>query len=168
MGRYKGMTPNRHDLEIWRGSSFELELVSQIKIYKFDMANMVAADQARTHAENLKYYGFVYEYINFLDIYDEARMHIRRPWVRNGNTANEALFTLSTENGRLELTETSVKIGISAEEARLMDFDQATYDLELVIYGPTTVQNRMAGTMSNDKVDKLVFGSFIVNGEKTV
>lgn len=164
---YTGMTPNRHDIEIWRGSSFEQELVSQIKVYNYAYNMYIEEDVKRSHAENLEYYGYVYEYIDFVDIYDSAEMHIRKPWVRNGDTVNEPLLTLSTENGRLELTSTSIKIGLTAEETAAIDFDTGTFDLELRIHGDVSTADRLNGLTNTDKVDKLVYGTIQIKGEVT-
>ena len=145
------MIPQQLDITIYRGSSFEIELVGQIKDYVFDPAvNNTPADLKRSHEENLKKYGFVFEYIDFLTLYSAATLEIRKSWLKSGSAASTPLFALSLGSG-LTLTDDRVQIGITAEQTSAMDFDSGTYDLLLVT--------------ASGKVDKLVYGKVEVIGE---
>lgn len=147
------MTPSKLDLTIWRGTSFELELVSQLKNYVYDPAvHNSPADLKRTHAENLEHYSYVYEYVDFATLYPTAILQIMRPWRQNGSEDREPLMELSLANGEIELTDQSVKIGISADETQEIDWDKGTYKLLLT---------SVAG-----KIDGLTYGQVEVYGER--
>jgi hypothetical protein len=165
--RHYGMTPSKNDIEIWRGTTFELELVSQFKNYVYDPAvHYSNADKKRTHAENLEYYGFDYEYIDFASIYTRAELVIRKPWAAQ-TKAGDPIFTLTTEpDGGLELTNKSIRIGIPAEVTNNIEFDSGVYELNLIIAENLSDTDIRAGVEPNDKVDKLVYGSVTVMGKK--
>jgi hypothetical protein len=147
------MIPSKLDLTIYRGTTFELELVSQIKKYIYDPAiHTGASDLKRSHAENLEYHGFTYEYVNFSSIYDSASLLIMKPWEQSGDEARQPLMTLNTTNGRISLTTTSVKLGISAADTQEIDFDSGSYKLLLVT---------AAG-----KTDGLIHGMVTIEGER--
>lgn len=147
------MIPSKLDLTIWRGITFELELVSQVKNYTYDPAvHNKPADLKRTHAENLEYYGFTYEYVDFFTLYAGATLDIIKPWRSNQAADREPLLTLSTVDGTIELTSSSVKVGLAAEDTREIEFDEGTHELLL-----TTV----AG-----KVDGLIHGAVTVQGDR--
>jgi len=147
------MIPYKLDLLVWRGTSFELELVSQAKKFVFDPAvHNGPADLKRTHAENLEYYGFVWEYVDFSSLYAQSSLVVLRPWQQNSNEDREPLLELSLMQGGIELTTSSVKIGIDADETQAIAFDKGSYKLQLIT---------AAG-----KVDGLVYGTMNVKGEK--
>ena len=144
------MTSSQLDLMVRRGTTFELELVSQVKKYTYDPAvHNSAADLKRTHAENLEYYGFIYEYVDFATMYPTAVLEVVNPW--QSEAPRSPLLTLTKEAGEIELTDKSVKIGISAENTQLLDFDKGNYQLTLIT---------AAG-----KVDGLIHGTFTVEGD---
>ncbi|RLB94164.1 MAG: hypothetical protein DRH26_02015 [Deltaproteobacteria bacterium] len=146
------MTPSKLDIKIWRGTTYELELISQVKNYIYDPdINNDPLDLQRTHKENIDYYGFVYEYIDFIAIYSAAELIIRKPWIRSGAEATTPLMTLSLANGDIELTDQSVKIGIDPDETKIIEFDAGTFELLL--------------TTSGGKVDSLIFGDVEVLGK---
>jgi hypothetical protein len=62
------------------------------------------------------------------------------------------LLTLSLANGRIELTDKSVKLGVVAADTQDIEFDAGTYKLLL--------------TTPLGKVDGLVYGSVTVQGER--
>jgi hypothetical protein len=145
------MIPTKLDITIWRGISFELELISQIKNFTYDPAiHTSTADLKRTHTQNLEYYGFVYEYIDFLTTYASAELIIRKPWIKAGQQATDPLMTLAVLSG-LELTSNSVKIAIAAADTAPIEFDAGTYELLL--------------TTATGKVDGLIFGDVTVLGK---
>jgi len=147
------MIPYKLDLLVWRGTSFELELVSQVKSFVFDPAvHNGPADLKRTHTENLEHYGFVWEYVDFATLYAAASLIVLRPWQQNNNEDREALLELSLTQGGIELTASSVKIGIDAAETQEIAFDKGSYKLLL--------------TTAAGKVDGLVYGTMNVKGEK--
>ena len=147
------MIPSKLDLLVWRGTSFELELVAQVKQYVYDPAvHTGAADLKRTHAENLEYYGYVWGYVDFATMYNTASLVVLRPWEQNPNEVREPLLQLTAADGDIELTSRSVKVGIAAAETQGLVFDKGSYKLLL-----TT----LAG-----KVDGLVYGTMTVKGEK--
>lgn len=166
------MTPTKLDLPIRRGTSFEIELVSQIKKYTYDPAVHTApADLKRTHAENLEHYGYTYEYIDFASTYDRAELIIRKPYTGVGSS--DPLLTVKTpEEGVeqtltvLELTDKSVKIGISPEDTAAMNYNTAIYELHLIIEEGLTDAEIRAGAQSQDEVDTLVYGNVTVTGDK--
>lgn len=147
------MIPSKLDVLVWRGTSFELELVSQVKKYTYDPAiHIGAADLKRTHAENLEYYGYVWEYVDFATLYTKAELFVMKPWAQSVGEEREPLLELTTASGNIELTANSVKIGIAAADTQDIEFDKGTYKLLL-----TT----LAG-----KVDGLTYGTMNVKGEK--
>jgi hypothetical protein len=147
------MIPSKLDLLIWRGTSFEIELISQMKNYTYDPdIHTSAADLKRSYAENLKHYGFVYEYVDFATLYPEATLNIMKPWRQNSNEVRKPLFEFSLENERIELTSKSVKLGISAADTQELEFDAGTYKLLLIT--------------ATGKVDGLVYGNVKVEGER--
>lgn len=147
------MKPAKLDLKIWRGTDFELELVSQIKKYTYDPAlHNKPADLKRTHTENLEFHGFVYEYVDFLALYPTAELIVLPPWRKNQTGERSPLLSLTKAAGDIELTSKSVKIGIAALETEAIAFDTGSYKLLL-----TT----LAG-----KVDGLVYGTVLVEGDR--
>jgi len=166
------MTPTKLDLPIRRGTSFEIELVSQVKNYVYDPdVHNAPADLKRTHAENLAHYGYVYEYIDFASIYDRAELVIRKPYTGVGDST--PLLTITTpEEGVeqtltvLELTDKSVKIGISPEDTAKMNFNTAIFELHLIIEEDLSDEEIRAGAMSQDEIDTLVYGNVAVTGDK--
>lgn len=143
------MIPSKLDLLIWRGTSFELELVSQVKSYIYDSdVHNAPADLKRSHAENLKHYGYVYEYVDFAMLYTAANIDIVSPWKQDEKTP---LMSLSLEEGHIALTNKSVQIGISAADTQNIEFDKGIYKLLL--------------TTSTGKVDGLVYGEVDVQSE---
>ncbi len=145
------MVPGKLDLDVWRGSTFEIELVGENEV---NSHSVVPTGQTVPYAEYLKQGTITYEPIDFLTLYDSAALHIRKPWIEQAGS-EPALYELSTANGLLELTATSVRLRIPADDSKYFDFDTAVYDLELYIDATNTV-------------DKMVYGSITVHGEKTV
>lgn len=147
------MIPSKLDLLVWRGTTFELELVSQVKKYTYDPAIHVgAADLKRTHAENLEKYGYVWEYVDFATLYPQATLTVMKAYNQNSIEPREPILELSAEQGSIELTSNSVKIGMNADETQDIEFDKGTYKLMLI-----TAQN---------KVDGLIYGTMHVKGER--
>jgi len=147
------MIPSKLDLLVWRGTSFELELISQVRNYLYDPAvHTGAADRKRTHAENLDYYGFEWEYVDFASLYVRAELVVVKPWQQDMDESREPLLELSIENGGIELTESSVKVGIGADETQDIMFDKGVYKLRLFT--------------AQDKVDGLIYGEMNVKGER--
>ena len=147
------MIPSKLDLLVWRGTSFELELISQVKNYLYDPAvHNGAADRKRTHAENLEHYGFVWEYVDFLSLYTQAELVVMKPWQQNMDESREPLLELSMENGGIQLTTSSIKVGIDAEETQEIMFDKGVYKLRLFT--------------EEGKVDGLIYGEMNVKGER--
>lgn len=164
---HNGMTPSKHDIEIWRGASFELELISEVKVYTYDPAlHHGVSDAQRTHAENLEHYGFTYEYIDFATIYDYAELSIRKPWIKYGQATAEPILLLNTDNGGLELTDNSVRIGINAVDTKNIEFDSGVFELVLIIEEELSQADIMAGATPENKIDKLIYGTAVVLGEK--
>jgi hypothetical protein len=147
------MIPSKLDLTIHRSTSFEIELISQVKNYIYDPAiHSGPADLKRTHAENLEYYGFVYAYVDFVNLYPIATLHIMKPWRQNNSEEREPLMELTLADGDIELTDKSVIIGISAEITQEIEWDRGTYKLLL--------------TTATGKIDGLTHGVVNVEGEK--
>jgi len=146
------MIPTKLDLVFWRGISFELELISQIKTFTYDPAvNDTAADLQRTHAENLKHHGFVYAYIDFLATYTVAELIIKKPFLRAGQDSGTPLLTLTLAASDITLTDQSVQIAYAAADTLEIDFSAGSYELLL--------------TTAAGKVDGLVFGDVKVLGK---
>lgn len=97
------------------------------------------------------------EELDFTD-YDVIRMQIRPPWVK-GIPVKPALLELSMANGRITLEDDNLtlRLTISADDTTDLSFDEGAYDLELI-------QTEEAGEV----VDKLLYGSVSVKGERTV
>ena len=147
------MIPSKLDLTFWRGVTFELELIGQMKVYNYNpVTNITPADMKRTYMENLEYYGFSYRYVNFLTDYIEAELRIIRPWIKAGQSDAQPLLLLSLTSGDLVLTNKSVKVLVAAIETKGLEFDSGSYELLL-----TKVDNTKDG---------LVHGSVAVLGDK--
>lgn len=166
------MTPTKFVIDIWRGASFDKELISQVKKYNYDPAvNNTAADLGRTHMENLVKHGFTYEYINFANDYDKAELIVKKAWVKSGQPDTEPLLLLSTVadasgHAALQLTDKSVVIGINPVITKRIDFSSAAYRLLLTKEGTPVAGDTDAGSGSRDQVDCLIYGDFNVHGEK--
>lgn len=164
---HDGMTPSRHDIKVWRGTSFEMELITEIKAYNYDPAvNQTGADLRRTHAENLEFHGFTYEYVDFASLYDRAEMIIRKSWIKQGQAAGESILELTTDNGGLQLTDKSVKIGISSEGTQELEFDSGVLELKLIIEEVLSDEDIKAGVEPELVIDKLIYGTVTVLGTK--
>lgn len=147
------MIPSELNLLVWRGTTFEIELVSQVKNFIFDpVVHNSPADLKRTHAENLEYYGFTYDYLNFASVYNSADLVVMPPWRQKGDENRAPLLSLTVAAGGIQFTSTSVKVGISAEATQLIDFDSGTYKLLL--------------HTTDGKTDGLIYGDFDVKGER--
>jgi hypothetical protein len=94
-------------------------------------------------------------YIDFPVDYDSAELQIRNKWVNQAGIA-APLLTLSTANGGLVFDGTAMEIYISATDTAALAFNEGAYDLELTKKGDPVI------------VDKLLYGSVTVLGEKTV
>lgn len=149
------MTPSKLDITIHRGTSFELELVSQIKSFVFDPdIHNSLADRKRTHAKNLEHYGFTYEYIDFASVYNNVELIVDKSWAKAGDNA-KPIMVLSSLDDDLELTDKSVKIGISFEDTQKIEFDTGKYKLSLT-----------SGVYPDEKIDNLIYGEITILGKK--
>lgn len=147
------MTPQELDLPISRDKTFQIELVSQYKNYSYDPdTDTEPADLQRTHAENLEFHGYVYEYIDFAATYDSAELVISKAYSQD-TTPVMTLINAAADLTGILLTDKSVIITITAEDAKTFSVDDAVYQLRLLIDATSTV-------------DVLVYGKVIVTGEK--
>jgi len=146
------MDPIQRDLVIWRGASFITEFITQNKVYTYDppLETPTVADSKRSHAENLEFYGFTYEYVDFLSLYTSAALVIKRPWVRDGQST-EPLLILTTDDS-IELTAIKTIVKVDPEDTKTILFDSGTYSLLL--------------TKSDGQVDLLAYGTVTVRGDK--
>jgi len=108
--------------------------------------------------------GLTSESIAF-EAYDEIRMHIRPPWVR-GIPTKAPLLELTLDNGRilLENSDTVLTLIVSAADTEALTFDEGIYDLEMVKH----VDTEADPPIPVEVVDKLLYGSVTVEGERTV
>lgn len=90
--------------------------------------------------------------------YDSISMQIRPPWVK-GLPTKPPLLNLDQSNGRILLSEGKIQLTISATDTTRLSFDEGVYDLEMVKYKTLPADN---------VVDKLIYGSVQIVGEKTV
>ena len=149
------MTPYKFDLTFIRGTSFSLELVSQVKKFIYDPdVHTAAADLKRTHAENLAHYGFNYEYINFGTTYTKAQLIVKKPWSKAGQPTSKPLLELSAEEGEITLGERSIKIYVDPMATQELDFSSGNYRLLLTL-----------GEEPEEVIDCLVYGTVTVLGE---
>lgn len=97
--------------------------------------------------------------------YDEIRMQIRPAFFKKTPTEN-ALFTLSLDNGRITLEEsdTVLRLTISAADTAALSFDEGAYDLEMVKH----VNLDATPVIAEEVVDKLLYGKVTVYQEQTV
>ena len=150
------MTPSQLDLVIWRGTSFEIELISQVKNFIFDPATHTdPMDLKRTHHENLEHYGFTLDYVDFATLYTVAELIIMKPWKQQtprSGAVREPLLTLTLANSDIVLGPRSVVAGMDPDDTEEIDWNSGTYKLKL-----TT----LAG-----KTDCLVYGDVTVLGDK--
>jgi len=147
------MIPSKLDIVFWRGTTFELELISQVKKFIYDPAiHNEISDLKRSHQENLEFYGYNYEYVDFASLYESARLIVTKPWLQAGDEEREPLLILDTEYNDIELTASSVKIGLSSEVTQELEFDSGNYKLKL--------------ETSLGKIDCLTFGAVSVQGER--
>ena len=147
------MDPIHKDLVIWRGASFITKYIAQNKVYNYDppLATPTVADNKRTHAENLEFYGFTYEYVDFLADYDSAELIVVKPWVRDGQST-ESILSLTTEKDDVTLTEIETIVTVNPTDTRNIMFDSGSYNLLL--------------TKSDGQVDLLAYGTITVRGGK--
>jgi hypothetical protein len=146
------MIPKKLDIIIWRGGTFELELVTQVKVYNYDPdTNTGPADLKRTHLENLEHYGFTYEYVDFATDYTNAELRIIKPWVKSGQAPTTPLMQLS-KGDEITLTANSIKIVIDADTSKTIEFDSGTYELLL--------------TRTGNIIDPFIYGDVTVLGDR--
>jgi hypothetical protein len=147
------MIPSKLDLLIWRGTSFELELVSQIKNYIFDPdVHNAPADLRRTHAENLAHYGYTYDYVDFNTVYTAAELIVLPPWRQNASENRTPLITWTTTGNHILLGTRSVQIGIGPSDTQAIDFDSGNYKLILIT--------------ASGQIDGMTYGELTIKGEK--
>lgn len=95
--------------------------------------------------------------LNLAATYANIRMQIRPAWtVKPGDAKGNPLFELSLANGRITLTETGLKLTISATDTAKLAFNSGVYDLEMITDDVVPV------------VDKLLYGTVKVTGEITL
>ena len=97
--------------------------------------------------------------------YDEIRMQIRPPFVK-GIPTKPALLELSLANGRITLEDSNqiLRLTISAADTKKLPFDEGVYDLELVKH----VDLDATPPITEETVDKFLYGKVTVHGEQTV
>lgn len=127
------MVPGKYDITIYRGGTFEINIES---------TNTLDVD------------------LDFEDVYDSIRLHIRPAWVKRPSS-NAPLLELTTANGGITIDGTILTLHISAAATAAIAFDEGKYDLELVIAATTD-------PVAVEKVDKLLYGSVTIIGEKTI
>ena len=139
------------DLKIYRGETFTLPLVAQIKNYAYDPdVHNAPEDLARTHEENLKHYRFTYEYIDFETTYSAAILEITKGWLK-GSEPSTPLLTLSLDSG-ITFDSRTLTIELTAAETSDLEWESGDYTLLLTTPGGI--------------VNQLLFGKVDVNGEK--
>lgn len=147
------MIPTKHDITIWRNTSFEEEFVSQIKTYNYDPAvNIIKADLIRTHEENIKHYGFEHSYVNFSTMYTRAELVFYRSWFKSSSTSVAPLMKLTSEAGNIVLNTNNIKILMNPSVTGNIEFDSAV--CELLLY-------QVSGS-----IDKLIYGDILILGNK--
>jgi hypothetical protein len=147
------MIPTKHDITIWRNTSFEEEFVSQIKTYNYDpVVNNTKADLIRTHEENIKHYGFEHSYVNFNTTYIRAELIFNRSWFKLSPTSATALLVLTSEDGDVVLGINNIKILMNPTVTSNIEFDSAVYELLL---------HKASGA-----IDKLIYGDVTILGNK--
>lgn len=97
--------------------------------------------------------------------YDEIRMQIRPAFLRKA-PSEDALFTLSLENGRITLEDGDavLRLTISAADTAALTFDEGAYDLEMVKH----VDLGATPAIPVEVVDKLLYGKVVVHKEQTI
>ena len=98
-------------------------------------------------------------------IYDEIRMQIRPPFVK-GIPKKDPLLELTLDNGRVLLEQEGavLRFTITAADTTDLCFDEGVYDIELVQHVDLTADP----PIPDEIVDKYLYGSVEVYGEKTV
>jgi len=165
------MIPVKNNIDIWRGSTYSVEFVSQIKKYVYDPnLHDSIADRHRSYKENLDYYGFTYEFIDFSSIYTSGKLEVRPAWKKKRSDDDIPLLSLTTGNGGIVFTDRSVLLTITAIGTAALAFDQGVYDLELSNEADGELyQNPLVSLTSAEViVDKLLYGEFLVHGERVV
>lgn len=126
------MTPAEYDIEVIRGATFALPMSLR------DDAGLV--DLSAT--------------------YDGARMQVRKSLLHMPDPLNPPavpILTLTTANGKLLMTGTSLTIQLTAAETAAIPAKSGIYDIELYV-----------GSGPSEIVDKFLCGKFSVSGEVTV
>ena len=96
--------------------------------------------------------------VNFSSKYTKARMQVRPSFLQIPDAVvPHAMFELTTENGRIEMSGEVLTIKISSVDSASLSFDQGVYDIELI-----------DDKVSPPIVDPYLVGSFEVEGEATV
>jgi hypothetical protein len=151
------MIPAELTLNIWKGCSFDIELVSQFKQYIYDPAiHDSLADHKRSYKENLEFYGFTYQFIDFVTIYDLAELRVYPSWQAKEVAIPEVIFKMTSGQKEIILTDKSIKLHLSAEVTSELKFSQGMYELDLtnIISGKSKV------------IDRFIFGDINVSGEQ--
>lgn len=97
--------------------------------------------------------------------YDEIRMQIRPPFVK-GLPTKPALLELTLSNSRITLEDdnSTLRLTIAAADTESLSFNEGVYDLEMVKHVDLTADP----PITEEIVDKLLYGRVVVNGEQTV
>jgi hypothetical protein len=112
--------------------------------------------------------GITQDVLDFAE-YDEIRMQVRPPFRKNSSSAcssSTALLSLTLENGRITVEEdtNTLRLTISSTDTAAIKFNEGVYDLELV----THVDLEADPQITEEVVDKLLYGTVEVEGEQTI
>lgn len=112
--------------------------------------------------------GITQDVLDFAE-YDEIRMQIRPPFRKNkASTCDSitALLSLTLDNGRVTVEESTntLRLTVSSTDTAAIKFNEGVYDLELV----THVDLDADPQITEEVVDKLLYGTVEVEGEQTV
>ena len=151
------MIPAELTLNIWKGCSFNIELVSQIKNYAYDPAiHNSPADHKRSYKENLEFYGFTYQFIDFITLYSSGELRVYTSWKSKESSTPDVIFSMDTDHAQIIFTDKSVKLHLSSDDTSKLEFTQGIYELDLSSAAPGEI----------DIVDRFIFGDINVSGEQ--
>ena len=122
-----------YDINVKKGTTFNNHLILQKAIPKYDPSvHNNTADLQRTHAENIAYYGYTYEYIDVDSLYHHAELKIYEQL----NSVYDPIFIkCSDKDNEIACTNTGITINLNVDFiSELCSIaDSFNYSIELCI-----------------------------------
>lgn len=134
------MIPGEYNITIYRGSTWSISIQHKDADDNYTDFDASYIDQPGADAGKIE-------------------MHIRPAWRGTPPDVpkkSTPMFSLTIANGRITTSTTTMTLTIAAADTKTLDFNEGSYDIELVTGDTVPV------------VDKVLFGKVTVKDEKTV